>query len=199
MKGIPSTPTDNIYKFMAISGLWLIAGFFVLYAWLVNVQVQLDKDMIRSQAYFFSVNMERNIKQRLDSIDEEKFDENRLDWVPERFSIKEERHLLNIAYENHKKSIEKNEDVLESNPGEKLQLIKRWDVRVASGVYVFLMVGLTWFGFSRWVTKTHLVEERLRDLDREIKRRTLEKLELEIKQIKLTNQSTSRLGRRTRL
>ena len=49
------------------------------------------------------------------------------------------------------------------------------------------MVGLTWFGFTRWVTKTHRVDEGLRDLDKEIKQRTLEKLNLEIEQIKLTN------------
>lgn len=187
MKGIPSTPTDNIYKFMAISGLWFIAGLLALYVWLVNVQIQLDKDRERSQAYFISVNMERDIKRRLDSIEKEAFDENRLDWVPENFSVEEEKNFLTMVQKNHHETIAENKDVLDSNPGEELQLIKRWDIRLAFGVYVSLMVGLTWFGFSRWVTKTHRVEEGLRELDFEIKEKTLEKLELEIEQIKLTS------------
>ena len=53
MKGIPSTPTDNIYKFMAISGLWFVAGFIALYIWLANTHIQLDKESLRSQSYFF--------------------------------------------------------------------------------------------------------------------------------------------------
>ncbi len=178
---------------MAISGLWFIAGFLALYVWLVSVQVQLDKDRIRSQAYFFSVNMELNIKRRLDSIEEGKDDENRLDWVPKNFSVEEEKYFLTKAHQNHQETIAKNKDVLDSNPGEELQLIKRWDVRGAFFVYVLLMIGLTWFGFSRWITKTHRLEEGLRDLDKDIKEKTLEKLELEIQQIKLTSH-----GRRTR-
>jgi hypothetical protein len=54
MKGLPNPPTDNIYKFMAISGLWLFAGFVALYIWLVSVQIQLDKDSARLQSYSFS-------------------------------------------------------------------------------------------------------------------------------------------------
>jgi len=106
-----------------------------MYVWLVNVQIQLDKDRVRSQAYFFSVNMERNIERRLDSIEAGDVDKNRLDWVPSNFSIEEEKHFLEIAQSNHKETIKKNEDVLDSNPAEDLQLIKRWDVRIASAFY----------------------------------------------------------------
>jgi len=198
LKGIPSTPTDNIYKFMAISGLWFIAGFIALYIWLVNTQIQLDKESLRSQSYFFSVNMERNIKTRLGSINNEKFDENRLDWVPASYTPEQENKFLTKALENHQDTINKNKDVVDSNIGEELKLIERWDVRIAGALYIFLMVGLTWFGFSRWVTKTHIVDEELRNLERDIKLKMLLKLELEINQIKLTSQLTSRPWRRGR-
>lgn len=198
MKGIPSTPTDNIYKFMAISGLWFIAGFIALYIWLVNAQIQLDKELLRSQSYFFSVNMERNIKTRLSSIENEKFEENRLDWVPVTYTPEQEKKFLTKAIKNHQDSINKNKDVLDSNIGEELKLFKRWDVRGGVALYIALMLGLTGFGFSRWVTKIHTVDEGLRNLERNIKQKTLQKLELEINQIKLTNQLTSRRWRRTR-
>lgn len=198
MKGIPSTPTDNIYKFMAISGLWFFVGFIALYIWLVNTQIQLDKESLRSKSYFFSVNMERNINNRLSSIENKKLDENRLDWIPVSYTPEQEKKFLNKALKNHQDTIEKNKDVLDSNTGEELKLIERWDVRIAGILYIALMVCLTLFGFSRWITKTHIVDEELRNLERDIKVKTLEKLELEINQIKLTNQLTSRPWRRTR-
>lgn len=183
---------------MAISGLWFIAGFIVLYIWLANTQLQLDKESLRSQSYFFSVNMERNIKTRLASIENEKFDENRLDWVPSSYTLEQEENFLSQALKNHQDSINENKNVLDSNTGEELRLIERWDVRLAGALYIALMIGLTWFGFSRWVTKTHFVDEKLRNLERDIKLKTLNKLELEISQIKLTSQLTSRPWRRTR-
>ncbi|GHA95968.1 hypothetical protein ACFFLG_03620 [Shewanella indica] len=197
LKGIPSTPTDNIYKFMAISGLWFIAGFIALYIWLVNTQIQIDKEALNSQAYFFSVNMERKIKNRLDSIEKGKLDENRLDWVPASYTPEQEEMFLSKALENHQETIKKNKDALNSDTGEELKLVERWDVRIAGALYILFMVGLTWFGFSRWV-KNHIIDETVKTLDREIKEKSLKKLELEIQQLKLTNQSTSRLRRRTR-
>ncbi|RUR43611.1 hypothetical protein [Vreelandella populi] len=198
MKGIPSTPTDNIYKFMAISGLWFVAGFIALYIWLVNTQIKLDKEALISQSYFFSVNMERNIHNRLSSIESGEADENRLDWVPSSYTLEQEKTFISKALDNHQENINKNKDVLESNTGEELKLVERWDVRIAGALYIFLMVGLTSIGFYKWITKTHSVEEDLRNLEKEIKLKTLKKLELEIDQIKLTSQSTSRPWRRTR-
>ena len=218
MKGIPSTPTDNIYKFMAISGLWFIAGFIALYIWLVNTQIQLDKEALKSQSYFFSINMERKIERRLESIKKNEFDKNRLDWVHSSYTPEQEILFISKALKNHQETIKNNSDVLDSKTGEKLKLMARWDVLIAGALYIALMVGLTWFGFSRWITKTHFIdeetrsfdrkikektleklksEEQMRVLDRDIKERTLRKLDMEIQQLKLTNQLTSRLRRRT--
>jgi len=91
LKGIPSAPTDNIYKFMAISGLWFIAGFIALYIWSVNTQIQLDKEILKAQSYFFSIKIERTIKKRLESIKKEEFDRNRLDWVPASYKPEQEK------------------------------------------------------------------------------------------------------------
>jgi hypothetical protein len=218
MKGIPSTPTDNIYKFMAISGLWFIAGFIALYIWSVNIQIQLDKEALKSQSYFFSVNMERKINRRLKSIEKGEYELNRLDWVHSSYTPKQEKFFISKALENHQETIKNNNDVLDSKTGEELKLIERWDVLIAGALYIALMVGLTWFGFSRWITRTHFVdeetksfdrkikektleklnaEEKMRGLERDIKEKTLEKLDAEIQQLKLTSQSTSRLWRRT--
>lgn len=198
MNVIPSTPTDNIYKFMAISGLWFVVGFIALYIWLVNTQVQLDKERLKSQAYFLSVNMERGIQNRLNAILAHKPAENRLGWVPTSWTLEQEAKILSIALENHQETIRKNKDVLESRTGEGLLLLERWDVRIAGALYISLMVGLTYFGFSRWFAKTHLVDEELRNIDRDIKLKSLEKTALEIKQLKLAIRSTLRLRHRAR-
>lgn len=203
---------------MAISGLWFIAGFIALYIWLVNTQIQLDKEALKSQSYFFSVDMEWKIKRRLESIEKNEFDKNRLDWVLSSYTPEEEVLFISKALKNHQETIKNNKDVLDSKTGEELKLVERWDVIIAGILYVALMIGLTWFGFSRWITKIHLIdeetrffdreikektleklksEEQIRVLDRDIKERTLRKLDMEIQQLKLTSQSTSRLPRRT--
>ncbi|WP_218396777.1 hypothetical protein [Alteromonas lipotrueae] len=179
MKGIPSTPTDNIYKFMAISGLWFIAGFIALCIWLINTQIQLDKEGLKSQSYFFSVNMERKIKRRLESIENNEFDKNRLDWVNSSFTPEREKLFITKALESHQEAIEKNRDILNSKTGEELKLLERWDVRIAGLLYIALMAGLTGIGFYRWITKTHLVDEETRSFDRDIKEKTLKKLKSE--------------------
>jgi hypothetical protein len=214
LKGIPSTPTDNIYKFMAISGLWFIAGFIAIYLWLVTTQIQLDKEALKSQQYYFSVNMERKIEKRLASIENKNFGENSLDWVSVSYTPKQEKEFISKALKNHQETIQNNKSVNESTIGDKLKLLERWDVRVGAILYIILMVILTWFGFSRWVKKTHLVDEEIKsldqkikdknlkkleteeetkNLDREIKEKTLEKLEVEIQQIKLTSQPIEKL------
>jgi len=182
---------------MAISGLWFIAGFIALCIWLVNTQIQLDKEVLKTESYFFSVNMERKIKRRLESINNENLDENRLDWVHASYTPAQEKRFISKALENHQETIKKNKEVLDSSTGEELKLIERWDVRILGGLYIALMVILTWFGFSRWVTKTQIVDEEAKALDLKIKERTLKKLDLEIQQLKLTSQLTSRLRRRT--
>ena len=183
---------------MAISGLWFVVGFIALYIWLVNTQVQLDKERLKSQAYFLSVNMERGIQNRLNAILAHKPAENRLGWVPTSWTLEQEAKILSIALENHQETIRKNKDVLESRTGEGLLLLERWDVRIAGALYISLMVGLTYFGFSRWFAKTHLVDEELRNIDRDIKLKSLEKTALEIKQLKLAIRSTLRLRHRAR-
>lgn len=198
---------------MAISGLWFIAGFIALYIWLVNTQIQLDKEALKSQSYFFSVNMERKIKKRLESIKKNEFDKNRLDWVNSSYTPEQEILFISKALKSHQETIENNSDVIDSKTGEELKLVERWDVKVAGILYIVLMIVLTWFGFSRWIKKTHLVDEETRSLDREIKEKTLEKiesekqmraleldikkstlrkLEMEIQQLEQTSQSTSR-------
>lgn len=198
MNGIPIAPTDNMYKFMAISGLWFFAGFIAFYIWLVNVDIQLEKEKLRTQAYFVSVNMEREIENRLKSIKDGKVSENRLDWVPASFTSEQETLFIRQALTNHRLTISKNKDIIDNRIGEELSLFDRWDVMIAGIVYVTLMVGLIWFGFSRWITKTHFLDEKLKYLERDIKIKSMEKMELEIKQLKLTCQSILRLRRQTR-
>lgn len=185
MNGIPTAPTDSIYKFMAISGLWFIAGFIVIYIWLINVQIQLDKDIRKSQLYFFSVGAKREIENRLNSIASGKINESRLSWVPSTYTLEQEKSFIYEALKSNQDSIDQNKAAIENKNSNELNLVERWDVRIAASFYIALMIGLTWFGFSRWVTKIHEPDEAFKKLDKEIKENMLEKIKSEIKQIKL--------------
>lgn len=66
----------------------------------------------------------------------------------------------------------------------KLQIHKRPDIKLAGAAYILLMVILTMYGFSRWVWKIQQPDDEIKKLEIIIKQKTIEKLELEINQLK---------------
>lgn len=168
-----------------------MAGFILFFAWSIKTEIALEKEGSKISSYFYSVDMEMDIERRLEAIESKNFDGDRMDWVPSHFSIEEEVRFLTRALNRHRDTIEKYKVFLESNTREEIKIFRRLDVQIALVVYLAFMVFLTWFGFSRWIKKVHLMDEELRNLDRNIKIKNLEKLEMEIKALKLANYSNN--------
>lgn len=185
MKWLPSPPTDNLYKFMSIFGLWLLLGLVLLFAWLGYLDFQIKKESERSQAYFISTNMESKISTRLASIKAMHFNENRLEWILPSTGIEQEQKILQMALDNHKQIIDKNKDSLNHNIREMMEMLESMDFLwiVMIPIYVFLAVGCPYFGFTRWYRYIQKPSEAAHDLDCRLKEATLRKIEAEIRQL----------------
>ena len=180
MNILPSTPTDNIYKFMAISGLWFIAGFIFLYTWFIKTEIDLANQSQKIRSYSDSKVILNKINLRLESINTNEISANKLDWIPIDMDIKTEKIILLGAKDNHQKYIDKATKDIDKEIGNELKLFDRLDVRIVSIAYIILMVFLTVFGFFGWFKKSHKIDEQTREIDLLIKQKTLEKINLEI-------------------
>jgi len=178
---MPSIPTDNLYKFSAISGVWMLFGLLVLYGWLINLDLEIKKELRATQAYFTLGNTLKNVEKRLDTITQGKMDEARSPLIPTSFSIEQERSFLTKISKNIKSEIEKNKHFIDANSSEALEVFERTDVQVFFIVYLFFTVIFVVYGFIGWKTKLHDVELEIRKLDLETRRKMLEKLEFELK------------------
>lgn len=180
MQLLPTPPTDNLYKFMAISGLWLVAGILLFMFWLVYWGFQSQIEMKHSQEYFFSVNMEREISSRINSINSGKYDENKLSWVPAGSTPEQERSFLKFGLDNHRKTIEKYKKEVEAERIDIIEYIGEKYLIVCLSLYASVMSFFLVFGFSWWYKKVQKPSEKMHDIDYKIKQLTQDKLELEI-------------------
>ncbi len=183
MNWLPSPPTDNLYKFVAISGLWLLLGLLVFFSWLGYLQFQNSKEAKRSQAYFFSERMEIQISARLDSIKANRPKENKLEWTPPDATLEQEQQFLQMALNNHRQTIEKNKDVLDRKPGEDLEILKAMGFYWLMPVYVFFAVSCPFIGFLGWYRKIQKPSEEAHGLDCRVKEITILKIEAEIRHL----------------
>lgn len=190
MNILPSTPTDNIYKFMAISGLWFIAGFIFLYVWLIKTEVDLKNHSQLIRSYSDSKIILNKINLRLESIRANKISDNLIDWIPADTDIESEKIILSEAKKNHQEYIDKVKNKVDKEVGEELKLFERLDIKIISFIYIILTAALTVFGFSGWFKKTHKIEEQTRAIDLLIKQKTLEKINLEIDSYKNIEKQT---------
>lgn len=192
MKWMPSIPTDNLYKFYAISGMWMFLGLVILYAWLVSIDINIEEESNATSAYYSSFFKLQEIELRLESIKGDQENENELEWVPTEWPIEQEKRFLEHARQSHQKTIEKTEYAINSDTAKSLQLLKRPVVFIPGILYISLMAFFLVIGFSRWKFKIQDIEIELREVELETKRRALVKLNCEIRKL---NQNSRRWPR----
>lgn len=180
MRWIPSVPTDNLYKFMAVSGMWMAFGLIVFFGWLVSIDIQMAKESKEAQAYFFSANMISQIDRRIASLDAGKIDENGIPGISTSLDPDQERRFLQEAAKNHRRTMDEYAGSINKNSGEKLDVLKRTDVQIAGVVYILFAAVFLGVGFTRWVVRVHDVDMQMRDLDLQAKHLAVVKLNLEI-------------------
>lgn len=192
MNWLPSPPTDNLYKFIAIFGLYLLLGLLAFFSWLGYLQFHSEREMKRSQAYFFSVQMESQISARLSSIKAKRLSENKLEWTPPGATSDQEQKFLQMALENHRQTIQKNKDVLNTRPGEELEVMKAMGYFWLMPIYVLFAVGCPFFGFLGWYRKIQRPSEEAHVLDCKLKEATIRKTDAEIRGLFRTKKFVTR-------
>lgn len=184
MNWLPSPPTDNLYKFIAIFGLWLLLGLIMVFAWLGYLQFQLEKEGERAQAYFSSKRMEAQISARLASVKARRPAENKLEWMPPDISLEQEQKLIQEMLTDHKQAIEKNKDALDRKFGEELKLLGSMGFPWVMPIYMLFTVSCTLFGFIQWHRKIQKPSEEAHILDCRLKEVEIKKIEAEIRDLR---------------
>lgn len=184
MRPLPAIPTDNIYKFFAILGLWMMLGVVALLGWLIYLDFQLEDQSIASRAYYSSLNSLEDIESRLSSIEQGEFDQNKLDWMPASWDIEQEKHALTIAQDNHTETISNNKWAIETEVGEELRYLEHPVISVAGVSYVAIAVFLFYIGFKGWKIQVHDLDVELKQANIQLARSSNQKLDMEIKSLK---------------
>lgn len=180
MQVLPTLPTDNIYKLKAIAGLWMFAGLLAFGVWLVYWQYQLEVQTRHTMSYYSAVNTERDVLARMKSIQNGLFSENKLKWMPPDLPLKDEQNLLNLALENNREIIALYKKEAKEERGDFILFLNEKAVITFVIAYALTMVYLLYFGFSRWRRKIQNPSEQAIVADNEIKRLTIEKINLEM-------------------
>ncbi|HCG8447415.1 TPA: hypothetical protein NJ582_001088 [Vibrio parahaemolyticus] len=183
MKGIPSTPTDNLYKFSAVAGLWFFAGLVASYIWLVSIEIKLDEELQKSSVYWRSLDAKNDLELRLISIKKGELESNEINWIPKQFKGEKELDFISNEILRHNEIIEENKKFVNTDTGSKLALLSRNDVVFMAFGYIIIMSCLLVFGFFGWYKNIHKKDNEIKDLDIEIKKKAIYKVNLEINQM----------------
>lgn len=184
MNPIPAAPTDNLYKFVAILGLWMFFGLLALIGWLVYLEYEFKDKSIASISYFRSVQALSDIENRLESIRTGGLEENKLDWVPKSWDLDQELHALEVARENHSESVAKNQHAIGSEAGKNLRYLKDPTVIGFGILYITLMSFCILIGFLRWKKNIQDPEIYFMKKNTELVERSIDKMDLEIRALK---------------
>ncbi|WP_154124057.1 hypothetical protein [Grimontia hollisae] len=179
MKVFPAPPTDNLYKFMAITGSWLMALVVVLFMFIGYINHDLERATVQQQSYMNSLKALRGIELREESIRNGDLTENILPWVPVSDGSNRELEYLNDRKEEHQKYI--------SNVEENQIDYGRWfDLVEATGAmwFIYGIVAIGWscfyFGFRGWYTKVQKHADETVLLEKTIKELTIKQIEQEM-------------------
>jgi hypothetical protein len=153
MQILPSAPTDNIFKFMAITGAWLVASYLFLLVFMVYVSDR-ESDSSRHRTNIeFAQSLVRKIDLRLRSLEKKQFYENKIpDLIPGQLMPAEEIEYLTTVkgrWNHYVKQHEYNESNRQlSNAYQFLFYNKYMAIGVTSTLVVSLSLLL--FGLLGW-------------------------------------------------
>ncbi|KIF61087.1 MULTISPECIES: hypothetical protein [Pseudomonas] len=182
MQWLPSFPTDNLYKLIAIFGLWLTAGLLAGMFYLSYLTYALEEETKQNIHYMNTEARISEIKKRLTSLKNNAPEENKLEWSA---VFTDEMTALQKTLEISEKNLEKpkkpDNPINESMMG--FLFSGDYWIYIFIAAYSLLTVTCTYFGFKLWYKKIHLPAEEQHYLDMRIKEATLLKLQVEINQI----------------
>lgn len=181
MEILPSPPTDNIYKFAAILGLWfatLLLGIFIVFAY---VTYKSSEGMKRAAVYGQNLNSEFQVSQRLEAIESGRLSEARLTWMLPNTPIDQERKMLADLRTRLSTSIAEFEALPEDPVVKRFKEFSGARLEWTLVVVVLLAVIPTLWGFFRWYKRVQLPSEKMLAIELQIKELELARLERESK------------------
>jgi hypothetical protein len=189
MQILPSPPTDNLFKFMTVSGAWLFAGCIALLGFAIYSQLK-ESDSISYRSHIeYGQSVVREIDRRLDSISKGKLGENKpLQLCPDRQTPVQEMECLTQVKERWGRSIKEYEQ--QQAVGEYEYAVRKLvTTKDFSYVYMgifFVATVLLVFGILGWLKNQKMQNELLaKDLDIKKKQDDVLGVELDIKKLQL--------------
>lgn len=191
MQILPIIPTDNFYKFLAISGTWLSLGLVAFYMYLGYLNHLVEIESIESSSYFKSLNINREIDLRLKSINNNEHDKNKIEWMPNFENSDDEVIALKEIKSRHEKSIKKHEAKKEGSTHDLFVIAKKIGFIWIMPFYVFISLLSFWYGYKYWIIKVQIPSDKSLALDVQIKELTLAEMKQKSSntQIKLSTSS----------
>lgn len=180
---LPKPPTDNLYKFAAILGLWLLIftiaiAFFISF---ITYQIEQETD---ATARLMSHNSKlHQIEKRLSSIDAGDIEQNVLN-----FSRVHDGSEQEIIHLNELKAlISQKVEAIKSNSTNYARSIEVfWKIKLHWFLYILPIISATlfFFGFRQWYIKIQKPSETAMVQQLRINELTIKQLEKEIVQAK---------------
>jgi len=179
MNFLPKPPTDNLYKFVAILGLWMLV-FTVAIGFFINFMIYQIEQETETVARLMGYDSKLSrIERRLQSIEDGELDQNIVDTSPVNDGSQEElNYLIDL-----KGRIKETVDELESRGTDYAQAVKvAWGIKLHWFLYIFpsLSCLFFWFGFRQWYFKIQKPSEDALAQQRRINELTIQRLEQEI-------------------
>lgn len=182
MKIIPTAPTDNLYKFMAIFGLSLTVILAAVLVWFSYLSYLGSKELEATQSYYYSQDTVRQVTVRMTAITEGRLNENKLDWVPAYEKPSDEMKFLKLVYENHQKSMAESEPVMNRKSGQYFEVLEAMGIQWILPAYTVVCILLAVIGFERWYVKIQRPADKLAPFEFRIKETELKLKETELQQ-----------------
>ncbi len=179
---VPAAPTDSIYKFFAIGGVWMLIGLLAFFGYLFHVSFQAQE-----RAKLLAISSDRDldlvrIEARRASLRAGKTEENKLSWMPLGLSIKQELSLLRST----EKSIRSQEPVeLESeDPSTILRQLSSINAGWYIALYAAISILFLCFGLRGWWKRVQKPSDIAIEIDLQLKAAALEKTKLEVQALR---------------
>lgn len=175
---IPTPPTDDLAKYVAITGLWLTLGFSAILLFVVYNNYRLDERTQLVIQMASTLHFKEDVEIRIQSLEDGHPNENKLP-ISSGMTPKEELPFLkNIDKTLDSKLSELQADGKANNSQAVYAWLRRGYVYFWPPIALAGSLLLTFFGFMRWREKQKRADEMFA-LDLEIKRQQLSMLRLD--------------------
>lgn len=180
MQVFPSPPTDNLYKFMAIIGSWLMTLVMASFMFMEYINYDIKRQSTDQDNYRDSLKTIRNIEKREKSITNGNLEENILSWTFASDGSERETEFLSEVKTRNQDQVSKFEKDKKTDYNQWFNIIDETDAKLL----IFLVTAIgslcLYFGFLQWYKKVQKYDDKSLLLEVKIKELTIKKLEHEL-------------------